>query len=186
MKFDNMKQLDIPFFSQLDAHLDEVGNRTVCTIACLKMILDFKNKSMSFEEIYDEALYIKGEGATIWTHETLVRVLRNHGVLAYRQEFIAHKLDIKNKTQAKSEYEDLFKDLGIEKIKKSIDNSCPVCVSVKENFSQNKEDHMVLIGGYTEDSFIIFDPILLSNENPLEISFEKFKTYWKGLSIFVE
>jgi hypothetical protein len=59
-------------------------------------------------------------------------------------------------------------------------------VSVKAGFSENKEDHMILIVGYQNDDFLVFDPILLPDQNPISVPVEKFKKFWKGLSIFVE
>ena len=181
-----MKRLNIPFFSQLDSSVSREYQRHVCTIACLKMIFDFKGKSLSFDDIYQEAMFVRGTRVNVWNHETLVRILRNHAVLAYQQEFIGHNIDITNQIAYIAEHVDFFTEKGIDKIKKSIDDDNPVCVSVKKGFSQNKEDHMVLIVGYTQKELFILDPIVPLEQNPKKINIEDFKKFWKGLTIFVE
>jgi ABC-type bacteriocin/lantibiotic exporter with double-glycine peptidase domain len=179
-------QLDIPFFSQLDKEVPEQLQRSVCAIACIKMILEFKKEEVDFASVLREAQWIGEMDKAGWTHEVLIRVLRNHKLLAYRQEFLGHEIDTTTFHTALAEHSRHFTEQGIEKIKKNIDLQNPVMVSVIEGFSQNKSDHVVIIAGYTDDSFIIFDPILNEEQNPLVIPIETFKNFWKRLAIFVE
>lgn len=179
-------QLDIPFFSQLDNQVPEELRRSVCAIACIKMILDYKNGNIDFLTILKEAEWIGQKDKAGWTHEVLVRVLRNHNVLAYRQEFVAHSINLDTQSALEADQTPRFCEEGIDKIKRSIDSNNPVMVSVKAGFSQNKEDHIILIIGYTQDSLIIFDPILHTDQNPQTVSLNRFKEYWKKLAIFVE
>lgn len=181
-----MKTLNIPFFSQLDSSVPIEHQRHVCALACIKMILDSKKEHISFNVLFDEAQIVGNYEKAGWTHETIIRVLRNHGVLAYRQEFLGHTVDLEIKKGVIAEHTSQFILSGIEKIKESIDRGNPVCVSVKANFSENKEDHVVLVIGYDEDSFVILDPILQVEKNPLTFPIEKFKTFWKNFAIFVE
>ncbi len=181
-----MKTLQIPFFSQLDPSVPIEYQRHVCALACIKMIFDWYAKGIDFEHIYQEAQIVGDQVQAGWTHETIIRVLRNHGVLAYRQEFLGHTINIKTKKGEIAEHTEQFVDKGIEKIKKSIDGGNPIFVSVKENFSDNKEDHVVLIIGYTEDSFVIHDPILQFDKNPFLFSINTFKIFWKKFAIFIE
>lgn len=180
------KIINIPFFSQLDQQIPEDIRRSVCAIACIKMVIDYKKEKKDFSKILKEAEYIGQKDKAGWTHEVLVRILRNYNVLAYRQEFVAHNIDLYNQSADVAEHTDEFVEKGIEKIKKNIDNQNPVMVSVKAGFSENKSDHMVLVIGYENDSLIIFDPILKIDKNPLLINIKNFKDFWKNLAIFVE
>ena len=83
-----MKTLNIPFFSQLDPTVPVEHQRHVCALACIKMIFDLHNKGIDFEILYQEALIVGNQVQAGWTHETIIRILRNHGILAYRQEFL--------------------------------------------------------------------------------------------------
>lgn len=179
-------QLDIPFFSQLDNSVPQEHQRKVCALACIKMIMDSKGDSVSFDHIFKEALVVGLYEKAGWAHETIVRILRNHEILAYRQEFLAHTIDVDNANFSIASHTDSFVQKGIEKIKKSINNGNPVMVSVIAGFSENKEDHMVLIVGYQDQSLFILDPILSLEQNPKTILIEDFKKFWKGLAIFVE
>jgi uncharacterized protein YvpB len=181
-----MKKLEIPFFSQLDEEGTIEHKRSICALVCIKMMLHARNQLLSFEEIFHEAKFIGGKESAGWNHETVVRILRNHGVLAYRQEFVGHKIDIVNLEANIALHTEEFVEKGILKIKKSIDMNNPVFVSVKSGFSLNREDHMVLIIGYTAEDFIMYDPILSLNQNPKIISIEAFKDFWKRFAIFVE
>jgi hypothetical protein len=181
-----MKTLNIPFFSQLDSSVPVEHQRHVCALACIKMIFDLHNKGISFETLYQEAIIVGDKVQAGWTHETIIRILRNHGILAYRQEFLGHTINFETNKGEVANHTKEFVEKGIEKIKKSIDTGYPVFVSVKANFSDNKEDHMILIVGYTQDSFVIHDPILLNDKNPVNCSIETFKTFWKNFAIFIE
>lgn len=181
-----MKTLNIQFFSQLDKEVPHELQRSVCAIACIKMILDYKKQHTDFSTILKEAEWIGQKDKAGWTHEVLVRVLRNHTVHAYRQEFVAHTIDIDSQSASDASHGLDFLEQGISKIKKSIDEGNPVMVSVRAGFSENKEDHIVLVTGYTNDSFIILDPILLLEQNPKIVSVENFKIFWKKLALFVE
>ena len=185
LKLDNM-QLEIPFFSQLDEQVPEELTRSVCAIACIKMILDFKKENSDFSKILKEAEWIGQKDKAGWTHEVLVRLLRNYNILAYRQEFIAHNIDVDNQQASVADHTNDFVEKGIQKIKTNIDNQNPVMVSVRAGFSENKADHMILIVGYEENNLIVFDPILHSDQNPKLINIDVFKDFWKKLAIFVE
>lgn len=150
------------------------------------MIFDWHNKGIDFETLYQEAQIVGDKVQAGWTHETIVRLLRNHGVLAYRQEFLGHTINFETKKGEVAEHAAQFVEKGIEKIKKSIDAGKPVFVSVKADFSENKEDHVVLVIGYDETNFIFHDPILNLEKTPLIYPIETFKSFWKNFAIFVE
>ncbi len=179
-------QLNIPFFSQLDETVPEELRRSVCAIACIKMIFDYKKENIEFLRILKEAEWIGQKDKAGWTHEVLVRLLRNYNILAYRQEFIAHNIDLGNQLASVADHTNEFVEKGIQKIKTSIDNQNPVMVSVRAGFSENKEDHMVLVIGYQENTLIVFDPILSEDQNPKVVNIDIFRDFWKKLAIFVE
>lgn len=179
-------QLDIPFFSQLDASVPEEHQRSVCALACTKMILDSKGAGRTFEELHREAQIVGNKESAGWTHETIIRLLRNHGVRAYRQEFLGHTIDLQTGVGEVAMHTDMFVEEGILKIKKNIQNGFPVIISVTAGFSENKEDHMVLVVGESEDDFLVYDPILLNDQNPKKVSKEYIKKFWKKFAIFVE
>jgi len=179
-------QLHIPFFSQLDNSVPQEHQRKVCALACVKMIIDSSKDSISFERIFKEALIVGSYEQAGWTHETIVRILRNHGILAYRQEFLAHTINVEDGSFVVASHTDSFIQKGIDKIKQSIIAGNPVCVSVIKGFSNNKEDHMVLVVGYEEDALLIYDPLVSQDQNPRKISIEEFVTFWKKFAIFVE
>lgn len=184
-------QLDIPFFSQLDNTVPENIQRSVCAIACVKMLCDWKNSNTSFIDLYKEAEIIGGREVSGWNHETIVRLLRNHNLLAYRQEFIGHTINLQTLEVEPSKHSKDFEDKGIEKIKKEISENKPVIVSVFAGFSQdaknkksiNMVNHIVLITGFDEDSLFVHDPIF---DTSTKVSWEHFLKFWRRLAIFVE
>jgi hypothetical protein len=112
-----MKTLNIPFFSQLDTQVPEELRRSVCAIACMKMILDFKKEPVDFLTILRESEWIGQKDKAGWTHEVLVRVLRNHNVLAYRQEFVAHTINIDLQSALSANHTPEFIEEGFERLK---------------------------------------------------------------------
>jgi hypothetical protein len=84
------------------------------------MIFDFKSVTNSFDDIYKEAQIIGGRELSGWNHETLVRLLRNHGILSYRQEFFGHSIDVHTMQVLHAEHSKDFEVQGLEKIKKVV------------------------------------------------------------------
>lgn len=182
-------QLEVPFWSQKDNVYKEDYINNSCGIVCVKMVLDYALKDgIQIEDLIQEGYVVGGTVKAGWSHETLVRVLRNHGVLAYRQEFKSHNVDLDNKQGSENiEQTKVFRRLGIEKIKGSIDYGFPVLVSVKPGFGENGGDHLILIVGYDDENFYINDPQRSGMEkDPIRVSIEKFDQFWKGLTIFTE
>ena len=111
-------QLEVPFYSQKDNVYKEEYVNNSCGIVCVKMVLAFAQKdSGDIDDLVQEGYIVGGTEAAGWNHETLVRVLRNHEVLAYRQEFKSHNVDLDSKQGTDDEKQTkYFKELGIEKI----------------------------------------------------------------------
>jgi uncharacterized protein YvpB len=186
-------KLDIPFYNQLSDMVPKEYQRQACAIISLKMLIEYFGQKIDFLDLQNEGLFIKGKENAGWNHEAIVRILRNHGILAYRQEFLAHIINLENKTSSISNYTSLFIQNGIEKIKTNINNELPVLASFVSGFSQdldkkisfNLEHHMVLISGFDEKGFFINDP-LIPNGKDFFIDFEHFIKYWRKFCIFVE
>jgi hypothetical protein len=185
-----MKVLPVPFYAQREI-VEDSEKDGACGIVCIKMILDyFHNRSHDVHDLIKEGYIVGGKESAGWNHEALVRVLRNHGVRAYTQEFISH--DIPDLSASRgvlhSERTAEFVQLGIAKIKKNIDEGYPVMVSVRPRFGANESAHIILIVGYEgEDTLCINDSQRPSSEEqPLLCNIDRFKEYWKGLSVFVE
>ncbi len=180
--------LDIKYYSQYSEKVDKDWQSRSCSIACLQMILDFYGKKIEPMNLIKEGLKIseilkeKGkekDGYTRefgWGHELLVILLKNNGVLAYRQDF-------KNPNFEKEYFE-----LGLEKIKQNLLNKKPVIVSILRDMEGLKPyGHMFVLSGIENDgenikSFFIKDP---ENESNRIISIEEFKKVWRRLAIFV-
>ncbi len=183
--------LEVPFFSQLDKEVPQELQRSVCSIACLKMILDYKKIPNTFADMYKEMDIIGGRETSGWNHETLVRLLRNHGILAYRQEFFGQTIDLHTLQATHAKHSDVFEKKGIEKIKEIIVKGKPVIVSVFAGFSQDHEckksvnmvNHIVLITGIDDEYVYVNDPIF---NTPTQVTHTHFMNYWRRLAVFVE
>lgn len=178
--------LDVPFFSQLDDQIPVDLQRSVCAIACIKMVLDSHMIPNTFADLLKEANIVGGRESSGWTHETVVRVLRNHGIHAYRQEFKAHEINLETGDPIPAIHSTEFANNGISKIRDMIERGNPVFASVSAGFSDNTEDHVVLVIGYDENTLTILDPLQAPESNPVHMSLTDFMRFWKRLTIFTE
>ncbi len=179
-------QLDVPFFSQLDDQIPPDLQRSVCAIACIKMVLDSRLIPNSFDNLLKEANIVGGRERSGWTHETVVRVLRNHGVHTYCQEFKAHDIDLTTGDPIPAIHSSEFANNGIAKIREAIDKGNPTFVSVSAGFGENTDDHVILVIGYGENTFIALDPLQPPDANPITLPLKDFMHFWKRLTIFTE
>jgi hypothetical protein len=190
---DSMKKiLPVPYISQYSNSFDEDWKNRSCGIASIAMLLGFYNLDDSSPmNLVHEGIAIGGYCNNGWFHESLVRILRNHGVNAYAQEFRSVSVDYEQKTFSKNPFEQKMIDGGLSKIIKEIDGGHPVLISVKPGFNGNKENHLVLIIGYDfsdkKENFIIHDPNG-NTENiensEIEIEARKILEYWRNFAIF--
>lgn len=184
-----MKNLKVPFYAQREI-VEESEKNGACGVVCVKMILDFMKENINDVNALIKETYIVGiKEPAGWNHEALVRVLRNHGISAYKQEFISHEVSDLSASRGELHIKrtENFREIGIKKIKKSIDNEYPVMASVNAGFGANESSHIILIVGYDEDNFYINDSQRNSTEDqPLICSIKRFKEFWKGFVIFVE
>jgi hypothetical protein len=186
--------LDVPYFSQ---HTDEVTKKwqnSSCGIAVLKMILDVLLKdSPKFSFLIDEGVAIDGFVKNGWQHESLVRLLRNHGIMAYAQEFRSVSIqidDVHGVTKLYGKDKEKLQKLGIQKIFSKISLGLPVIVSVLPNFKYNKDSHLILIVGYDETKNVLYyhDPDAKDGKEIKSeiITVSQFLKYWKSMAIFLD
>lgn len=190
--------LDIPYYSQhLDVQ-DESWRSRSCGILCLKMAMDFYSLKSGLEissadDLINEGLYIEGNvPAYGWAHNHLVLLARNHGFMAYPQEFRSNKIDYVNKIEEMSGYEEILTGKGIEKIISSLENKCPVIVSIFKNFKEMDKFHMVLLTGFEDEGdeikgFYYHDPDSMDREEGKHkfVPTSTFKKYWRKMAIYV-
>jgi hypothetical protein len=193
-------KLEVPFFSQLNNEISEDLQRQSCGICCVKMVIDYfavknKNKknatkvdSAPISDLMKEGELIEAYNPSVengvWTHEGLVRILRNHGVPAYAQEFRSVGVNLETGEFEDNENQKDLLQIGIEKILFRLKKGYPVIASVREGFSENKVTHLIVITGFEKDdsvSFIINDP--LRNEETV-VTLEHFLEYWRKFVIF--
>ncbi|MBU1558067.1 C39 family peptidase [Patescibacteria group bacterium] len=181
------KILNVPYYSQYEDVKDEYWKPRACAIVGVKMTLDYfdNHLGLNVEDLIKEGVSIGGlDENKDWIHEKLVQLLRNHGMSAYRQEFISLNY----------EYFDKLLNIGILKIKKELEKENPILVSVPRKFEKEESFHMIVLTGFeTSDSgevkgFYYNDTDYHSEAEGKDIfvDIETFKTHWRRLAIFVK
>jgi hypothetical protein len=186
-------KIDLKFFSQLDNKIPENFQRQSCGLCCVKMLIDYYNPQTEIEisNLLKEAELIGAYDTKInngvWTYEGLVRLLRNHNVLSYDQEFRSVKVDLEKGEFLKNENQTDFIHAGLSKIVKNIKNKKPIIVSVKAGFSDNVDSHLVVLNGIEEKSNFL-QSILFVNDPlvgpDIEMTLEYFLKFWRKMAIF--
>lgn len=190
---DSMKKIiPVPYISQYSDVFEKDWQNRSCGIACVAMLLGYYNlEDINPMRLINEGVAIGGHCNKGWFHESLVRLLRNHGVNAYAQEFRSVDVSPENKTFEINSLETKMIESGINKIISEIDLGHPVIISVGPGFNTNKENHLILIIGYDfsdeKKNFIVHDPDgvdknELNYEMPVEIS--KIRQFWRKFAIF--
>ncbi len=193
-------QLSVPYFSQISDITKEDWRDRACTIANLKMVLEYyaSNGSTpavpSIDELIEEGTEIHAyDPAVGWSHEGVVRLARNHGVNAYAQEFRSMTIDRRTGSASPSAYSDKLFGEGLGKIAHHLEEGHPVIVSVLPGFGSNTQYHTVLVVGVERNAagdiehFWCLDPFAErgQGETPIAVPLEKFKSYWRRLAVFV-
>ncbi len=161
----------VPFHSQYGDDVPEKWRAHACTIANLKMVLDFLGVSPqpTIAELLTEGESMRGFGPRGWTHDAIVYLLHNHGVRAYREEFRSRDETVT----------DRFAHEGVEKIRAHTDSGMPVLTSIEK---PNGSYHTVLVIGMRGDMLMYHDPEVGPDQ---QISADEFLKHWKRLAIFV-
>lgn len=188
-----MHFLDVPYYSQYQNVLEPKWHTRSCGITCAKMVIKYfrPNNDESIDALIDEGVRIGGYGDHGWDHEALVRILRNRGIHAYREEFKSQLLKNGSNVSVPSVYDKKMSESGIIKIKKMLKANRPVIVSVDTGFDENKTSHLIVLTGFHDsekevDGFLYNDP---QSEKGIKknifVDIDKFKKYWRRLAIFV-
>jgi len=183
------KQLDIKHTCQCNESIPKEWHVRVCGLACVKMILDYRKIESSLLDLLNEGQSIGAYNPSIgWDHNGLVRLLRNHEISAYPQEFRSVEVDIDSGEMRDSSREGGLIEKGLEKIRESIDNNNPVIISVSSGFGNNNSPHLVLITGYNEEGFFFHDPDNSSGEikKACPLSRDRFLMFWRLFGIFID
>lgn len=175
--------LPVPYFSQFLTVTDLTRQRSACSVTCLAMALAYlmPDDAPSPDELYEEGERIGGRDANgNWTHDGIVRLSRNHGVLAYSQEFRSLK------GGSPSRYEEEFVRRGIEKIRTSILSGLPVIASIVRRGGATP--HTVVIVGVDERGFLVHDPDARKEEDGkyVILSIEEFRNIWRKFAVFFD
>jgi hypothetical protein len=161
------------------------------------MVLDFyraDQKEIEITDLIKEGQRIDGYTEKYgWDHECLVRLLRNHGLASYRQEFKSLEIDSLTGGVSTSDFANKLGDFGCKKIRQQIESGQPVLVSVLKRFAEPNTFHMVLVVGFetSEDrikGFYCDDPEAkdASIGQNIFVPLEDFMSAWRLLAIFVD
>ena len=146
-----------------------------CGMACICMVLWRAGEPYSYEGIVGEVTdmngYVKGIGLK---HTAIARVLSNHNIPAYQQEF-THPSDT------------VLRDIGIQKIEEQVAVGNLVIASVMRHFNPDASStHLVLITAVRDGDFIIDDPDHDGGSAGISVPIADFSAVWRGYAIFAE
>lgn len=189
------KILNVPYYSQRDVENKEWKDRS-CAIVCLKMILDY-HLEVELPSVWDlirEGVMIDGvDENSDWKQDSIVMLLRNHGLSAYRQEFKSFEINIESGKGIPGEYSEKMLTGGINKIVDNLNSDKPVLASVSKMFGDENIFHMVVLVGFEKDGngevkgFYYNDSDYeIEQGKALFVDIEIFKKHWRRLSIFIE
>lgn len=186
--------LDVPYFSQNSDDVEKEWHDSACGIAAVKMVVDFMcDNSPTMTQLIDEGVAIKGFSDHGWLHESMVRLLRNHGVMSYAQEFrsVSVTVDpIHGTSFLEGKFDAELAKVGLQKIILKLATKKPVIVSVDRKFNDNSHTHLVVIVGYDskENKLYYHDPDSRKGtvRRGASIKVPDFLKHWRRLAIFVD
>ena len=186
-------KLNVPYYSQfLDVEDKEWMPRS-CSVVCLKMVFDYNSidTNLSIDDLKQEGVIIGEYTIDGWSHEVLVRLARNHGLHAYRQEFRSQIINLANSIAKESKHEKKLIDEGMKKLTEELRNKRPVIVSINKFTLGQEKSHAVLLTGFEEENgeitgFYYHDPESLNREKAMHlfVDLEIFKKAWRKFAIF--
>lgn len=190
-----MHFLDVPYYSQYQNVLEEKWRSRACGVACAKMVVKYFQPSNdeSIDALIDEGVRIGGyKNEEGWDHESIVRLLRNRGLFAYREEFKSQVLRAGETKGMPSIYDAKMAKAGIKKIYKMLKVGRPVIVSVDAGFGENNSSHLVVLVGFDLDDsgevsgFVFNDPDAKTGiKKNIFVDIGKFERYWRRMCVFV-
>lgn len=186
-------KLSVEFISQNDPSIPDGWADRSCAIVCLKMCMNFYGAKNSFlmpkiQELIKEGLAMLGDQYSPkvgWKHDSIVWLAHNHGVPAYKEEFRSDEIDLNTKEHKPSIFSDELLEIGMKRIRESIDNEIPVIVSLLPGFGSVSNFHLMVIIGYDDNGFVVHDPSDSKPKENFSISKDEFLKYWRKYAIFV-
>jgi hypothetical protein len=188
-------KLNVPYYSQRTDVVEPEWRAHSCLVISAKMVAEFLGiKKIPADDWIKEGTYIGAYDGKFWKHEGVVRLLRNHGLFAYAQEFKTVDVDIKSGDMNESKLSEEFEQKGIEKIIKKLDEGIPSIVSIFKYFTEKDRHHAIVIIGFDMDAegkvkgLYYHDPEMKEEGGgkDLYVEIDKFVNGWKKLAIFLE
>jgi len=195
----------VPYYSQFRGVVDRNLQEKVCTMAVLKMVLEYMRNmpAPAIEELFKEANIIQEDMVNKgliaqkavkagFSHDVIVFLAHNRGVPAYKEEFKSVEVDLISKIFTKSFFVDEILQKGIRKFARIIKSGGVIMTSVVPGFSTNLDAHVVLLIGLEEKKgqcagFYYHDPDDRSGGGKDEyIDIENFKKVWRKLAVIFE
>ena len=166
--------LDVPYYSQHFDVEDSFWKRRACGVVCLKMVMDSYNRySPPLSALISGTDARGGFGPSGWIHDYLVKVAQDYGFSAFRKEYNSFSEAIEDKVS-------------------SLAAGRPVIVSAVKNFSERDKFHLVVLVGFEAGpegliGFYYHDPDSPDDKEGRAkfVSLEKFRKYWRKMSIFI-
>lgn len=187
--------------------------RTICAIACMKMVVDYvlpeQAAQISLRQMYQDMKAAGGQNSNMnWKHASEAAFFKNLGLKSWRRDWLTPNPDPKklgeidgyNNQQLIAVSDQMINEKGaggyklqaLKSIQASLKAGMPFIASVAPNFSENQQDHQIVINGFGNDGkeqWIYFvDPVLDSDKHQdrQKVSVEYFLKYFNSKGIFVE
>lgn len=173
--------------------------RQRCGLACLHMVIEYMlGQLVDADEIFRRAeSYEAINDHNDWWHPGQVRVLQSYGITAWRRNwtapnndpsyFASHEGYSPEQMQAvttQMEDEQRYRALS-ERFSHSVNTALlhgtPVIVSVKSDFSHNKENHQVVVAGFDSETrvYSVYDPVMQAGPSAVsEVYLLEYVNYW--------
>lgn len=152
-----------------------------CGLACMTMQLHYYGMPIPADEVLKEARQFKAINANgDWWHPGQVKLLKRYGLVAWRRNwhfspsgappeehfrtqegYDERQLNAFKWQRAAEEPYTLPEAKFLHSLQMSLLAGDPVIVSVKKEFSHNKQNHQIVVSGWNEAelTYMVYDPI---------------------------
>lgn len=166
-------KLSVPYYSQFVDVADPFWMLRACGAICLKSILEFHGKEVPDIVTFSNAMKEKGAYDMVngWIHDGLVEQAKEIGLVAYRKEGL----------------------VTLTEIFASLDDDCPVIVSVEKRVLEQARFHLVTLVGYEKSTVDGSQKIYYHESESTvkekgmyrECDAKTLLEYWRGKAIFL-